>query len=424
MPTRPDLRLTAFLLCLCAGAAGANPASRDWPSWSGPNLDLTVAGTGVLSRPGVGLEVAWSRELGSGYSGLVVADGRVITAFSDATSDYLGAFDAASGQELWRYRIADTYAGHDGSDDGPLATPAVDGDRVFFLGPWGHLFALALADGQEIWTHRIDEVFGARKPEYGFTTKPTVIDGVLVVQTGGTDGRAVSGFDPATGKHLWSTADATVDYQSPLALRIDGKLQVFAASNQSILGLEPKTGKELWKHELGEPPSEGFAQPIPLDGDKVLLTDHPGSTLYQLAATDGGYELRELWQSRGLRGTYAIPVPYEGHLYGYAGNILSCVDATSGETVWKSRPPGGGFLVLVDGHLVIQTNDGHLVVAEATPDGYVETARTQVLEKSEFHAPVFAGGRFYVRNLHQLASVRVIVAPAGAERPSAPVEEP
>ena len=53
-----------------------------------------------------------------------------MTAFSDGEADYLVSLDASSGVEQWRYRISDAYKGHDGSDDGPLATPAIAGAAV------------------------------------------------------------------------------------------------------------------------------------------------------------------------------------------------------------------------------------------------------------------------------------------------------
>lgn len=414
--------LIGLLLTLASIPCFATPG-HDWSTWSGPNLNLTVQGAGAFNRSVFGLEMAWARDLGSGYSGIVVADGRVITAFSDDKSDYLGAFSTEDGKELWRYRISKIYAGHDGSDDGPLATPTVDGGKVFGLGAWGDLFALALENGGELWTTNIEKKHGARAPEYGYTTQPTLVDDVLVVQTGGEKGQAISGFDPKTGRRLWSTEDATVAYQSPLAFEIDGKTQVFAATNEFIAGFEPKTGQLLWKLEHGDQSMGQSSQPIPLGDGKVLLTDFPGSALFQVTAKDGAYEANEVWRSRRLRGTYAIPVPHGGHLYGYAGGVLSCVDAATGELVWRSREPGPGYLVLVDGHLVIQTDGGEVVVAEASPEGFREKARIKGLERGYYNTPTFAAGRVYVRNLRQMASVRVTDTP-GPTPTAAPKEKP
>ena len=100
-------------------------------------------------------------------------------------------------------------------------------------------------------------------------------------------------------------------------------------------------------------------------------------------------------------------MPHEGHLYGYSGNFLTCVDAATGEMVWKSRPPGQGILVLVDGHLVILIRSGEIVVAEATPEEYREVSRVQALDRGYFTRPSFAGGRVYVRNLADISAIGV-----------------
>jgi outer membrane protein assembly factor BamB len=393
---------------LVAAAAAADPGTRrDWPVWSGPDRNLTSLGNGVFPGDGFGLEAAWSRPLGSGYSGISVAGDRLVTAFSDGEADYLVALDPATGVEQWRYRIADTYKGHDGSDDGPLATPTLADDSVYGLGAWGKLFAVGLADGKELWSHRLVDDFGARKPDYGFTTTPTVVGDLLVVETGGDAGRSISAFDRATGEARWSIGDDEVGYQSPQALTFGGRTVLIAVTNRHLYGLEPETGKTLFEHRHSEDEGNGFAQPVPVGEDGVLITDWPESTLYRVHRDGGAWSVEEVWKSRALRGTYAIPAPYQGHLYGYSGNFLTCVDAATGETVWKSRPPGEGNLVLVDGHLVIQTRDGDLVVAEATPEGYRETTRIKALDRGYLTRPSFAAGKVYVRNLSEIAAVGV-----------------
>ena len=406
--------LTCLVLLMVAGIAVAGPdpgTQRDWPAWSGPDGDMTSLGNDVFGDR-FGLEQVWSRPLGSAYSGIAVVDGRLVTAFSDGEADYLVSLNAASGVEQWRYRISGTYKGHDGSDDGPLASPTIAGGTVYGLGAWGKLFAVGLEDGKERWSHDLVKAFGARKPEYGFTTSPAVIGDLLAVEIGGDGGRSISAFDRKTGELRWSLGDDTVTYQSPTAIDLGGETVLVAVTDQHLYGLEPATGKTLFQHRHSEGEGLSFAQPVPVGDGGILLTDWPGSALYQIQQADGAWTVEEAWSSRALRGTYAMPVPYEGYLYGFSGSFLTCVDAATGETVWKSRPPGHGYLVLVDGHLVIQTRSGEMVVAEATPEGYREKSRVQALDRGYYSRPSFAGGKVFVRNLTQIAAVGVTEAPA------------
>ncbi|MEE8170409.1 MAG: alpha/beta hydrolase-fold protein, partial [Phycisphaerae bacterium] len=66
-----------------------------------------------------------------------------------------------------------------------------------------------------------------------------------------------------------------------------------------------------------------------------------------------------------------------------------------------------GFLILVDGHLVIITKKGSLHVAQATPKGYAEIARVALFEDLAWSHPSFADGRIYVRSLGELARIDI-----------------
>jgi enterochelin esterase-like enzyme/outer membrane protein assembly factor BamB len=415
LPTSLILTLLSLAFEMAPAQPLAAAEASDWPHWSGPNLDLTSPGGDVFAGE-FRLERLWSTPLGSGYSGVAVVDERVVAAFSDGTSDFFAAFDAATGDELWRHRIAETYEGHDQNEDGPRSTPTIHDGVVYGLGPWGDLVALRLADGQKIWSRHVVEDLGAKRPFAGFATAPTVIGGVLVVQTGGPDGHSISGLDPATGEVSWSAEDDFVMYQSPVAVHVDGEGLVFAVTNERLVGLRPRNGEVLWQlpHELSEDQYHGISQPVLVDSAKVLVNGMTETALFRVARTEDGYQVSEDWRSRALGRGYSPSVPYEGYIYGYGGRFLTCVDARSGEIVWRSRPPGDGNLILVDGHLVILLRTGEVVVAEATPAGFREKTRARGLEYGFLTRPSFAAGRIFVRNLRHLASVGVSAAETAA----------
>jgi outer membrane protein assembly factor BamB len=421
-----SLMMTAALLG--AGSVPAGPG--DWPLWSGPSYNLTTQGDGALDRPNLGLEVLWQRPLGSAYSAISVVEDRLVTAYSDGESDLMVALEVSSGNELWRYRIGDTYVGHDGSDDGPVATPTIDDQTVYGLGPHGRLFALRLDDGTLIWSRDLVGELAAKEPLWGFNSSPTVIGGVLVMQTGGADGHSISALDPGTGELLWSVEDEPVYYQSPTVWSHQGEQQIVALTNSLLMGLRPGNGKVLWKaeHNVKEGGYLGYQQPVPLDDGRFLLTAWTESRLLEVAAGDesGSYDVQELWQSRKLtlRGAMAVPAIQGEHIYGYSGRFLACVDAATGEAVWRSRVPGPGNLILVDTSLVILTESGEVVVADATPNGYHERAKAQALEEGSVMRPTFAAGRIFVRNHSHIACVGATEKAPGEGGKTAAVEAP
>ena len=133
-----------LLLCLGAMAAPAAAAAGSWPDLLGPEPDLAQD---IFDADGFGLAVSFKIPLGSAYSRIAIVGGKAVTMYSDGRSDLMVALEAATGRELWRYRIDDTHRGHDGSDDGPLSSPVIDDGIVYGVAPRGKVFGLRMADG-------------------------------------------------------------------------------------------------------------------------------------------------------------------------------------------------------------------------------------------------------------------------------------
>ena len=398
--------LRALLICLVA-VGPLSLQAADWPHWRGPSQDGTSAGNGAFDTQSFGLDVAWSRPLGIAYSGISVVDGKAVTMFADGENDYLVAIDGASGKEIWRYTIDTMFPSKGGSEGGPVSVPAIDDGVIYGLGAKGHLFAVNMRDGSEIWSMRIDEKLGAQAPHFGFTTSPLIIGDVLFIEAGGTEGRAFAGLDKKTGELLWSAGDDTVAYQSPVPAKIGGREQILAVGNKTVVGLDPENGKVLWSHEHGTSERDGAGSPVLIGDDRFVLAGRREAAAFEVLSNDDMYAVDELWRSSNFKQSFATPVFHDGYLYGYSGDFLTCVSPETGEKVWKSRPPGGRGLIVVDGHLVIFGADGMLVIAEASPEGYREKARVKVSERGSYTYPSFADGTIFVRNTVDIAGITI-----------------
>ncbi len=415
---RPQLGLfhVACLLMLglaLGAAAAAADDSQGWAGYRGPDIAGISAESGVFDEQGqLGLTVAWKTTIGSGYSGVAVAGGKVVTMYSEGESDVMAAFDAASGKQLWSYTVGAIYKGHDGSHDGPITTPLIAGGRVYGLGPWGEFFALDAATGEQLWKTHLAEEHEVKKPHYGFGTSPLLADGVLVIGLGG-EGQAVGGFDPATGEKRWTAGDDTVAYQVPVPMSVGGRRQLVGAGMKKLFGFDAASGEMLWEHEHEGGGGRGVLSmtPVPAGEGRIFLAhQNDASKLVALAAGAEAVTYETAWEGRSIRNSYNVPVFHDGHLYAFSSRFLTCVDAATGESRWRSRQPGDGFLILVDGRLVIATKNGGVHIAEATPDGYHEIAGLPVFEDLVWSAPGFAGGSVYVRSLGEIARVDLTVA--------------
>lgn len=384
----------------------AKGAGADWPRWRGKDLNGTTVETGVFRfDQGYGLEVGWKKPLGSGYSSVSIADGRAVTMFSDSTFDYVVSLDAETGTEQWRFRIDSTYIGHSGSHNGPISTAAVDDGRVYGLGPKGQLFALDAKSGTMIWSKHVVDDYQGKIPFYGFSTAPIVDGDVLAVETGG-ENSTISGLNKHTGQLLWATGNDTVQYQSPITCRINGQNQLLCVGDNYLYGLNSMSGDRLWEyHHQGRWRS---INPVVVSENQVFLNhSRREGVLLEITKSEDGYDVKEVWTTKGIKQTYNTSVLYDGYLYGYSSRFLSCVNAKTGKPAWKSRPPGDGFVILVDGHLVILTKKGSLHVAKATPEKYTELASLQLFDNLTWTPPSFANGRVYARSLREIAAVDI-----------------
>ncbi|MEM7587360.1 MAG: PQQ-binding-like beta-propeller repeat protein [Acidobacteriota bacterium] len=407
----PSLALPLFALSCLSLTIPA--ASADWPQYRGPQRAGASLASGVLPTEGFELEVAWRRPIGAAYSEVPVVEGRALVMFADGEHDVLSALDADSGEELWRYQIAETYEGHTGSDGGPLSTPAVADGTVYGLGPHGDMFALDLESGESHWQRRLSGAESGQ-PYYGFTTSPLVVDDLLVVQVGGGNGHSVTAFDRDTGSTRWRTGDDSVEYESPIVATLAGTRQLIAADENFVRGLKPATGEELWRFEHGL--GGVLGTPTLLDATGLLLSGNNEavaldvSAAAKTAATEAGSTLRasERFRTNELKRSMALPVVHEGYVYGMSRKFLTCLNARNGGLMWRSRPPGGNVLALVDGHLALISGDGELVVAKASPTDYQEVARIAALDTGSYSAPTFASNRFFLRDVTSLVAVRAV----------------
>lgn len=388
-------------LLLVGVLAPADTAS--WPGLWGPARNAAVS---TPAAAPAGFEVLWRHANEGGYSEVAVASGLAVTMEQRAGVDFVVALDAATGQERWRVRVGPGYKGHDGSDDGPIATPSIAGNDVFAAGPFGQLMAIDLKTGRERWRHDLVAAFGAVVPNYGFAPSPLVEGGLVIVPTSGPASKGLLAFDRATGALRWSALVAKKPaYSSAIAATIGGVRQIIAYAGDEIYGVAPADGAVLWRATATNGPEEVSNAPIVLPGDRILIGDWQHSVMLRVSRANGRFAATELWRSPRLRAYNGPTVYRDGHLYSFVGPQLICMDAETGDVKWRERIGPGTLMALGDRLLVLA---GDLHVVRATPD------RFEVLHKATVFAsggtitgPSYADGRLYVRNLREVVALAI-----------------
>ena len=373
---------------------------NDYPQFLGPNRDGTLSGFRLArdweKRPP---KLLWRRPVGLGWSAFAIASGRAITQEQRGQEEVVAAYDLASGRPLWvhadRVRFDSVIAG-----DGPRAVPTIDGGRVFTVGSTGLLNALDVESGRKLWSHDIVKESDAIVPDFGKVTAPLVAAGNVVVSAGGAGERSLIAYKKDTGERAWAAGSDRSGYGSPALLTLLGRSQLLAFNASSISAHDPATGRVLWQHAW-PPQQPNVAQPLKVSDERVLFSAGygVGSKLFQIAAAgDDVYEARLVWESPRLKAKFVNMVLLDGFVYGLDDGILACLDPATGERKWKAGRYGHGQMILVERTLLVQTEEGELVLVDPSPEGLKEVARFGALDAKTWNPPALAAPYLLVRN--------------------------
>src|SRR5207248_2078780 len=106
----------------------ANVLADDWPQWLGANRDGHSRESGLVKTwSDKGPPVVWEQKVGEGFSGPVVASGRLILFHRVGDKEVLDSLDALTGKPQWTFDYPTGYRDDFGKGDGPRATPTVSG---------------------------------------------------------------------------------------------------------------------------------------------------------------------------------------------------------------------------------------------------------------------------------------------------------
>lgn len=399
--------LLAGLLAAAGAARGAEPAG-EWPWYRGPSWSGISRETGLLKTwPAAGPRVIWKAPLGEGYSGISVAGGRVYTMYARGDDEFVACLDAATGKQIWRVRTDANRFDDQGS--GPRSTPTVDGDVVFALGARAVLHALKAETGETVWMKDLKVEFGAKVPRWGASTSPLVEGDLLLLDVGGRPGNSIVALDKRSGRVRWTSHTDKAGYSTPLAITVRGVRQILFFTGSSLISVSPEDGEVLWSVPWKTSWDVNAAMPVFVPPDKVFISSSydVGAALFRVKNDDGEVAVEEIWKSRVMKNHFNSSIHYGGHLYGFDNGTLKCIDANTGEEKWGQRGFAKGSLLLADGHLIVLSEHGLLALAEATPDGYREKGRVQILEGRTWTMPSLARGKLFLRNREEMVALDV-----------------
>ncbi|MCZ6835762.1 MAG: PQQ-binding-like beta-propeller repeat protein [Planctomycetota bacterium] len=361
----------------------------DWPFWRGAD------GTGVSSETDWVVDgkadPVWSTNVGLGYSSFVISENRLLTmGFDEEESlDSIYCFEAESGKSIWKHsfpsELNDKY--HTG---GTLSTPTIDDDRVYALGREGLLFCLQISDGKVLWEKNLMEKFDLELPTWMFSAAPLILGEVVYINVGRT-----LALNKRTGEPIWQTDKTGYAYSTPFPFDFNGRACLLVFNSDGLFVFDKADGQPIASYEWKTQYDMNIDTPLVI-GNRIFITSGLNRGCALLEMTDDG--LNVVWENKVMRSEMTGVTLWDGHIYGFDDKILKCMDLDGNEQ-WRMRGFGMGALTIANGKLLVITAKGDLIIADASPGGFAELSRTQVLKGGTYWTmPVLANGLIYVRN--------------------------
>ncbi|MBN2021902.1 MAG: PQQ-binding-like beta-propeller repeat protein [Pirellulales bacterium] len=378
-----------------------------WPGWRGPGRDGVVAH--LPARLPKEARILWSKELtGKGLAGIVATEDFVIIADRDAMDcgDVFRCLDAASGIEIWTLEYATSGEIQDYGSV-PRATPLVAEGMVYALGGLGDLHCARLATGEVVWSRNLVRDFGGAVPTWGYCSSPLLVDGKLIVNPGAKDASLVA-LDCASGAEVWRCPGLPAAYASFIVGRFGGERQIVGYDEKTLGGWDPETGRRLWT--LVPPAAGDFNVPTPIDagGRLIVASETNGTRLFDFEP--GGAIVPEpVARNEDLAPDASTPVLVGGRLFG-CWDAVYCLKADSTlAAIWTGDEDLGDYssVVASPDRVLVVTKRGELLLIDAAADAFTVVSRLRIFadDAEVLSHPALVGSRLYLRDMAKVVCV-------------------
>jgi outer membrane protein assembly factor BamB len=403
---------SAFLLALVATLS-----ADDWPAWRGPRGDGNAAAKVPPLKWSRTENVRWKTPLpGPCNSSPVVCKDRVfLTQATDkGKRRSVLCIDRTDGKILWQ---RDTpFTGSESTHEtNPYcsATPATDGECVIAsLGSAG-MVCYDLA-GKERWRKDL----GKLEHIWGNASSPILYGDLAILWCGPGERQFLLAVKKATGETVWQHDEPggqsgkdggprnwRGSFSTPIVARIDGHDELILCVPEKVKGFDPASGKELWSCAgMGK---LVYATPVcSADGIVVAVSGFYGPALAVRAGGKGDVTAtRRLWHhTQRHPQRIGSPVLIDERVYPVnESGVGQCLDLKSGKDLWEKPRIGGeswSSWVHVGGRLYLCDKTGDTVVLSDGPK-YEQLARNSLGEEVRA-SPAVADGEIFLRTYEHL----------------------
>ncbi len=389
------------------GGAAQQPVGP-WAQFRGPGGQGHSTERGLPATWSSTVNIVWKTPLpGGGTSSPIVAGSRIfLTCYSGVAAEglkrHLVCLDRSSGKVLWDRAVAAKLPEQERirEEHGyASSTPVADAERVYaFFGKSG-VVAFDHA-GRQLWQSDV----GSGLNGWGSAASP-VLYGELVIVNASVESDSLVALDRKTGQERWRAGGIKESWNTPILVQSPtGKAELVLAIFGKVLGFDPASGRQLWScnTDIG-----WYMVPslVARDGIVYCIGGRQGGALAVRTGGQGDVTgSRRLWTLR-KGSNVTSPVLVGDHLYWMHENlgIALCVEAKTGRLVYEERVPARlgqvyGSPIVADGKIFYPSRGGQTVVVPASPRFQV-LAVNDLRDGSSFNAcPAVAGGKLLIRS--------------------------
>lgn len=352
----PARAAAVAIACLAASRLPGAPAADSWPDFRGPGMDGHSAAKRIPLGWAEGKGVRWRVEVrGRGWSSPIVYGKQIwlTTATTDGRELAVLCIDRESGRTLLDRKLFTVARPEPISAVNSYASPSpVIGDgRVFVhFGAQG----TACLDTKGLTTLWVREDLKCLH-SVGAGSSPVLADGRLILTLDGTDTQYTVALDPKTGRTIWTASrnsffpaalegERRKSFNTPvIAPGPGGKPMLICPAATGVWAYDLADGHEIWRIRHG-----GYS-----NSSRTLLAP-------AMAYVGTGYDSSEMiavrlggagdvtashiaWRCGRNMPYKPSPILVDGLIYAVSDTgLVTCLDAGTGETVWRERI-GGAF---------------------------------------------------------------------------------